>query len=82
MTFHEFIEQSLAGFEQHLRREELDERSFEMRLRGARQFARLLLGEPHSTREPITRTGEPTTRTGDRTTRTGDPTTRRFGGPR
>jgi hypothetical protein len=68
MTFHEFIEQSLAGFEQHLRREELDERTFEMRLRGARQFARLLLGEPHSTGEP--------------TIRKGDPTTRRFGGPK
>ena len=68
MTFREFIEQSLAGFEQHLRREELDERTFEMRLRGARQFARLLLGEPHSTGEP--------------TTGKGDPTTRRFGGPR
>ena len=68
MTFREFIEQSPAGFEQHLRREELDERTFEMRLRGARQFARLLLGEPHSTDEP--------------TTRKGDPTTRRFGGPR
>ena len=68
MTFREFIEQSLAGFEEQLRREELDERSFEMRLRGARQFARLLLGEPHSTSEP--------------TTRNGDPTTRRFGGPK
>ena len=68
MTFREFIEQSLAGFEEHLRREELDERTFEMRLRGARQFARQLLGEPHSTGEP--------------TTRNGDPTTRRFGGPK
>jgi hypothetical protein len=68
MTFREFIEQSLAGFEQRLRREELDERTFEMRLRGARQFARLLLGDPLSTGEP--------------TTRKGDPTTRRFGGPR
>ena len=68
MTFREFIEQSLAGFEQHLRREELDERTFEMHLRGARQFARLLLGEPRSTGEP--------------TTRNGDPTTRRFGGPK
>ena len=75
MTFREFIEQSLAGFEEQLRREELEERTFEMRLRGARQFARLLLGEPHSTGEPTTRTGEPTTRKGD-------PTTRRFGGPR
>ena len=35
MTFREFIEQSLAGFEQRLRREELDERTFEMLLRGA-----------------------------------------------
>jgi hypothetical protein len=68
MTFREFIEQSLAGFEEHLRREELEERAFEMRLRGARQFARLLLGEAHSKGEP--------------TTRNGDPTVRRFGGPK
>ena len=68
MTSRELIEQSLTGFEEHLRREELDERTFEMRLRGARQFARLLLGEPPGTGEP--------------TTRNGDPTTRRFGGPR
>jgi hypothetical protein len=68
MTFREFIEQSLAGFEEQLRREELEERTFEMRLRGARQFARLLLGEPHSTREPAPRNG--------------DPTLRRFGGPK
>ena len=68
MTFCQFIEQSLAGFEQHLRREELDERTFEMRLRGAQQFARLLLGNPHSKGEPSTRRG--------------DPTPRRFGGPR
>ena len=68
MTFREFIEQSLAGFEEQLRREELDERTFEMRLRGARRFARLLLGEPHST--------------GESTTRKSDPTTRRFGGPK
>jgi len=71
MTFREFIEQSLAGFEEQLRREELEERTFEMRLRGARQFARLLLGEPHSK-------GGPTTRQRDQ----GDPTTRRFGGPK
>ena len=68
MTFREFIAQSLAGLEEQLRREDLDAQTFEMRLRGARQFARLLLGEPHSTGEP--------------TTRQGDPTTRRFGGPK
>jgi hypothetical protein len=68
MTFRDFIEQSLAGFEEQLRREELEAQTFEMRLRGARQFARLLLGEAHSKGEP--------------TTRNGDPTVRRFGGPK
>ena len=58
----------LAGFEEQLRREEHDERTFKMRLRGARQFARLLLGEPRSKGEP--------------TTRNSDPTPRRFGGPK
>jgi hypothetical protein len=68
MTFRDFIEQSLAGFEEQLRREELEAQTFEMRLRGARQFARLLLGEAHSKGEP--------------TNRNGDPTVRRFGGPK
>jgi hypothetical protein len=70
MTFREFIEQSLTDFEKHLRREELEEPTIEMRLRGARQFALLLLGEPHQKGEATTRRFQ------------GDPTTRRFGGPR
>jgi hypothetical protein len=70
MTLREFIEQSLSDFERHLRREGLEEATIEMRLRGARQFALLLLGEPQQK--------------GDATTRRvgGDPTGRRFGGPR
>ena len=71
MTFSEFIEQSLADFEEHLRHEDLEKPTIEMRIRGARQFARLLLGEPHRKGEPSTR------RFGG-----GDPSTRRFGGPR
>jgi hypothetical protein len=68
MTFRDFVEQSLSDFEAHLRREELEPATIEMRLRGARQFALLLLGEPH-------RKGEATTR------RLQEPG-RRFGGPR
>jgi hypothetical protein len=70
MTFREFIEQSLSDFERHLRREELEGSTIEMRLRGARQFALLLLGEPHQKEAATTRRVQ------------GDPTTRRFGGPR
>ena len=71
MTFREFIERSLSDFEGHLRREDSEGPTIEMRLRGARQFALLLLGEPHQK-------GEPTTRR----VQGGDPSTRRFGGPR
>jgi len=70
MTFRAFIEQSLSDFEGHLRREGLDEATTEMRVRGARQFALLLLGEPQPKGDAMTR-GVP-----------GDPTNRRFGGPR
>jgi len=72
MTFREFVEQSLSDFEGHLRREGLEASTIEMRLRGARQFALLLFGEPHQK-------GEATTR---RVQVQGDPTTRRFGGPK
>ena len=70
MTFREFIEQGLSDFEAHLRREELEPATIEMRLQGARQFALLLLGERHQKGEPTTRRLQ------------GDPTNRRFGGPR
>jgi hypothetical protein len=70
MTFREFIERSLSDFEGHLRGEALEASTIEMRLRGARQFALLLLGEPHQKGEATTRRVQ------------GDPTTRRFGGPR
>jgi hypothetical protein len=69
VTFRDFVEQSLADFEQHLRGEGLEPSTVEMRLRGARQFARLLLGDPE--RE------KPTTRRSQ-----GEETGRRFGGPR
>jgi hypothetical protein len=70
MTFREFIEQGLSDFEGHLRREALEPATIEMRLRGARQFALLLLGEPQQKGEATTRPPQ------------GDPTNRRFGGPR
>ena len=70
MTFREFIEQSLSDFERHQRREGPDEATIDMRLRGARQFALLLLGEPQQKGEATTRRVQ------------GDPTNRRFGGPR
>ena len=68
MTFRDFVEQSLSDFEAQLRRDELEPGTLEARLRGARQFALFLLGEPP-------RKGEPTTR---RPQESG----RRFGGPR
>jgi hypothetical protein len=68
MTFRDFVEQSLSDFEEHLRREELEPATIDLRLRGARQFALLLLGEPP-------RKGEATT---GRLREPGH----RFGGPR
>ena len=73
MTFRDFIERSLGDFEERLHHEKLEDPTIEMRLRGARQFASLLLGDPQSGAEPQ-RKGE--------TQSKGDPTTRRFGGPR
>ena len=70
MTFREYIEQSLADFEKHLRLEGLEERTIEMRLRGARQFALLLLGEPHEKGDVTPRRSR------------GEEPERRFGGPR
>ena len=55
MTFRQFIDQALTDFEEHLRHEDPEKSTIEMRLRGARQFALLLLGEPHSKGEPTTR---------------------------
>ena len=68
MTFRDFVEQSLSDFEAQLRRDEPEPATLETRLRGARQFALFLLGEP-------SRKGEPPTR------RLQEPG-RRFGGPR
>jgi hypothetical protein len=70
MTFRQFIEQSLSDFEGHLRREELETATIEMRLRGAKQFALVLLGEPQQKGEPTTRRVQ------------GDTGGHRFGGPR
>ncbi len=45
--FQRFLEESLKGFEQHLRNENLKAGPIEHRMRGARQFARFLTGRPH-----------------------------------
>jgi len=70
MTFREFVEHSLTDFEQTLRREEPGQSNIETRLRGAREFARLLLGEPDKRGETTTHRSQ------------GGETNRRFGGPR
>ena len=70
MTFRDFVEQSLSDFEAQLHRDGLDGATIEMRLRAARQFALLLLGEPPPKGEATTRRAQ------------GDTTNRRFGGPR
>ena len=72
MTFRDFIERALGDFEEHLRREAVEDSTLEMRLRGAGQFARLLLGEPLGRGERQSK-GDPSK---------GDPSTRRFGGPK
>ena len=68
MTLREFVEQSLSDFEANLSREALKPAALERRLRGAREFALHLLGEPHGKGEPPTRRPQETER--------------RFGGPR
>ena len=70
MTFRDFVEESLADFERQLRRDEVEQSTVEMRLRGARQFVLLLLGEPQQKAETKTRRSQ------------GEETNRRFGGPR
>jgi hypothetical protein len=74
VTFRQFIEQSLSDFEALLRREGLEAATIEMRLHGARQFARLLLGDSPPKGD---RKGEATTRRDQ-----GDTGGHRFGGPR
>ena len=69
MTFRHFIEQSLSDFEGHLRHEKAEAPDIEMRVRGARQFALLLLGEPPEKGETTARRSQGA-----------DPSTRRFGG--
>ena len=76
MTFRDFIERALGDFEEHLRQERVDARTIEMRLRGARQFASLLLGEPQAT----ARDQRPRDKREPQESH--DPTTRRFGGPK
>jgi len=45
------LEQALRDFQAHLRSVEMKESAQEHRMRGAREFARFLLGRPHELRE-------------------------------
>jgi hypothetical protein len=49
--FERFLEDALKEFEQHLQRERLEAGPIKARMRGARQFARLLIGRPHRKHE-------------------------------
>lgn len=79
MTFRHFIEQALADFEGHVRREEREEKTVEARLRGARQFAQSLLAEAHHKAE--TTTPQPKNEAAPRRSQE-DTGGHRFGGPR
>jgi hypothetical protein len=47
----QFIEQNLKDFENHLKAEQLKDGPIDVRMRGAREFARYLLGRPHQKNE-------------------------------
>ena len=80
MTFRDFIERSFNDFEEHLRRDGVEDPTIEMRARGARQFASMLLGDMPS-KSDAPRKRSPAGRA-PLENKGGDPSTRRFGGPR
>ncbi len=45
--FQKFVSNSLKDFENHLRSLEMKEGTVDQRMRGAREFAKFLIGEPH-----------------------------------
>ena len=49
--FHKFISKSLVEFKKHLEKNNMKEGSIEQRMRGATEFAKFLVGEPHSYNE-------------------------------
>lgn len=50
--FEAFVQQALRDFERQVRRERVDDRLREQRLRGARDFAVFLLGRPVDGKPP------------------------------
>jgi len=49
--FKNFISKSLVDFQKHLEKNETKEGTIEQRMRGTREFARFLVGEPHAINE-------------------------------
>ncbi len=45
--FEGFLREALKGFEKHLKSQGLKENPIDHRMRGAREFARFLIGRPH-----------------------------------
>ena len=51
LPLEEFLEGNLKEFEKHLKTEQLKDGPIDHRVRGAREFARFLLGRPHRKNE-------------------------------
>ena len=49
--FEQFLEDTLKEFEQHLRRQGLKDGPIDHRMRGAREYVRLLVEQPHKKHE-------------------------------
>lgn len=47
MISKQFISQALKDFEKHLKKQKMKESTVGSRMRGAREFARFVVGEPH-----------------------------------
>ncbi len=47
MKFRDFVSQSLKDFEEHLKNQKLADSTILERMKGAREFARFLVDEPH-----------------------------------
>lgn len=47
MTFRDFISQALKDFEKHLKAQKMSDTTIRERMKGAREFARFLVNEPH-----------------------------------
>lgn len=47
MTFRDFISQALKDFETHLKQQKMTDNTITDRMKGAREFARFVVGEAH-----------------------------------